>query len=292
MSSIYRRPEVKAALDRIYAEKLGQWPPPVEERYITTPFGPTHLLVNGPPDAPPLVLLPGMSVTALMWLPNIAAFSQHFRCYAVDVIGDYGRSELADPRRSIRTGGGYTLWMLDLLDGLELDQANILGASHGGYIALNLAADAPRRVARLILQAPSALTLTTSKVLPMIFRYLLFPNPANRERLITWLIGDHPAVHEAFYRQMWWGLQGRPKAAVPVLFPAARLKRITAPTLLLLGLRDPAIPAEAARRRAEKYIRHVQTVVVPDAGHALNILAPDFLEPAVVKFLQAENHDQ
>lgn len=285
MTAIYRRPEVKAALDRIYAEKLTQWPVPCQETYIDTRAGITHLLVSGPEDGFPLLLLPGLSVTALMWLPNIAALSRRYRCYAVDVIGDYGRSTPAKPRWGIRTGRGYTNWLLDLLDGLGIRQTHLLGASHGGYIAMNLAAGAPHRVARLALLAPSGLTITLRQVLPKIFRYLLFPTQANREQLIDWFIGDDPAVNAAFYDQMWWGLQGRPSVAVPILYPARKLKSITAPTLLLLGEGDPAVPYQNARRRAEKFISRAQTTVLPGVSHVLNYQAGGAVEQAVLEFL-------
>jgi pimeloyl-ACP methyl ester carboxylesterase len=290
MSSIYRRPEVQEALERIYADKLAQWPVPTQECYIETRFGPTHMLISGPADAPPLVLLPGLSVTALMWLPNIAAFSRHFRCIAVDLIGDYGRSTLSNPRRAIRTGRGYTNWLLDLLDGLGIDQTHLLAASNGGYAALNLAADAPQRVARLALLAPSGINLTAREILPRIFRYLLFPTETNRNQLIDWFIGNDPAVREAFYQQMWWGLQGLPKVAIPILFPAAKLKRITAPTLLLLGEHDPAIPAHVAQRRVEKYVPQTKTIVIPGVSHVINYQAAEVVEQAVLEFLGNAKH--
>lgn len=287
MVSIYRRPEVEEALSRIYAEKLARWPVPYQERWLDTRWGATHLLVSGPADAPALLLLPGLAVTALMWLPNIAAISRHFRCFAVDVIGDYGRSTLANPRRAIRTGRGYTHWLIDLLDGLEIAQTHLLGASNGGYAALNLAADAPQRVARLALLAPSGLNLTTREILPKIFHYLLFPNQNNRETLINWFIGDDPDVRKAFYQQMWWGLQGRPKVPVPIRFPAWKLKRISAPTLLVLGENDPAIPAAAARQRVETHLPQTETIILPGVSHVLNYQAPRVIEEAVIEFLSA-----
>jgi pimeloyl-ACP methyl ester carboxylesterase len=285
MSSIYRRPEVETALSRIYAEKLAEWPVPVQETFIETRYGSTHLLASGPEDGFPLLLLPGLAVTALMWLPNIAALSQKYRCCAVDLIGDYGRSTLANPRRAIRTGRGYTNWLLDLLDGLGIEQTHLLAASNGGYAALNLAADAPQRVARLALMAPSGVNLTIREILPKIFHYLLFPNQNNREKLIDWFIGDDPTVREAFYEQMWWGMQGLPKVAIPVLYPAFKLKRISAPTLLLLGEHDPAIPAKTAQYRVEKYIPHAKTIVIPGVSHVLNYQAAGVVEQVVLEFL-------
>jgi pimeloyl-ACP methyl ester carboxylesterase len=122
-------------------------------------------------------------------------------------------------------------------------------------------------------------------VLPRIVRYLLAPNQANRDQLIDWFIGDDPEIHAAFYQQMWWGLQGRPKVAIPILFPAFKLKRITAPTLLLLGENDAAIPAATAQRRVEKHIPQAKTNIISGVTHMINYQAAPIFERVVLDFM-------
>jgi pimeloyl-ACP methyl ester carboxylesterase len=256
-----------------------------QELHIKTRYGDTHLIASGPEDGFPLLLLPGLAVTAMMWLPNIAALSQNYRCYAVDVIGDYGKSKLSNPHKAIRTGKGYSTWLIDLLDGLRIEKTHLVAASNGGYAALNLAADAPQRIGRMALLAPSGIDLTLRKVLPKIIRYLLLPNASNRDQLIDWFIGNHPTVREDFYQQMWWGLQGLPKTAIPILFPVAKLKQITAPTLLILGENDPTMRATSAQSRIKKYVPHAQTMVIPGVSHVLNYEAADVVEKVVLRFL-------
>jgi pimeloyl-ACP methyl ester carboxylesterase len=285
MSSIYRKPEVEVALMRIYAEKLGRWPVPYQEIRIKTSYGDTYLVASGPTDGFPLLLLPGLAVTAMMWLPNIVALSQNYRCYAADVIGDFGRSKLSNPYKAIRTGKGYSAWLTDMLDGIGIERTHLLAASNGGYAALNLAVDVPQRIGRMALLAPSGIDLTLRKVLPKIIHYLLFPNSSNRDQLIEWFIGTHPTVREDFYQQMWWGLQGLPKTAIPILFPAAKLKRINIPTLFVLGENDPTMRATSAQSRIKKYVPHAQTMVIPGVSHVLNYEAADVVEKVVLRFL-------
>ena len=47
----------------------------------------THVVVSGPRDAPPLVILHGYWATLTMWTLNIADFSTDYRVYAIDVDG-------------------------------------------------------------------------------------------------------------------------------------------------------------------------------------------------------------
>ncbi|HEX3406212.1 MAG TPA: alpha/beta fold hydrolase [Caulobacteraceae bacterium] len=127
-----------------YAAALGDWPVPFEALDIETQLGPTHVIASGPPSslpgAPPLILLPSFAGTALSWRPNIAALSQRHRCYAIDVIGQPGRS-LA--RRRIEAPDDYAPWMAELLDGLGVARAVFVGCSFGGFLAARQALWAP-----------------------------------------------------------------------------------------------------------------------------------------------------
>jgi pimeloyl-ACP methyl ester carboxylesterase len=269
--SIYPNSAVQEEMIRIYDGKLASWPVPYEPLEIGTSFGSTHVIAFGRKDAPVLMLIPGLGVTSMMWLPNAVAFSRYFHCYAVDVIGDYGRSRLADPRRYPHSGRDYSCWLKEVSSELGTEKAHYLAASHGGFAAIHQAIHAPERVGKLILIAPSGLVLTLRKVLPKIFHYLIFPSDANREALVNWFLGESPAVGEAFHRQLQLGLLGRPKVPIPILISTRQLRRIEAPVMFILGERDPAVPAASASRRVAKALPQARVEVIPSAGHAMNI---------------------
>jgi hypothetical protein len=77
-----------------YDSLLASWPVVPQSVYVPTRFGRTHVLVTGPVDAPPLVLLHAVSVSSAAWFSNVGPLSKHFRVYAVDAMGDCGRSEM------------------------------------------------------------------------------------------------------------------------------------------------------------------------------------------------------
>jgi pimeloyl-ACP methyl ester carboxylesterase len=68
------------------------WPVPFENILVPTDFGSTFVRASGPKNAPPLVLLHGITATSMMWAPNVGAWSKDYRVYAVDIINDYGLS--------------------------------------------------------------------------------------------------------------------------------------------------------------------------------------------------------
>src|SRR5580692_9524168 len=75
-----------------YDAVLAEWPVAYEEIDVPTRLGSTHVVVSGPADAPPVLLLPSFAGTATVWRLNVAGLGHHFRTYAVDVIGQPGKS--------------------------------------------------------------------------------------------------------------------------------------------------------------------------------------------------------
>jgi pimeloyl-ACP methyl ester carboxylesterase len=78
------------------------WPVASEERFAPTSYGQTFVRISGPAGAPRLVLLPGAVATSLIWAPNIQALSEAYRTFAVDQIGDVGRSTCTKPVRCVK----------------------------------------------------------------------------------------------------------------------------------------------------------------------------------------------
>jgi hypothetical protein len=64
--SAFKTPEGEAAYLAAYDAALKLWPVPYDEIDIPTRFGTTHVVVSGPKDAPPLVLLHGYMATSVM----------------------------------------------------------------------------------------------------------------------------------------------------------------------------------------------------------------------------------
>lgn len=283
--SIYPSSVIKQQMMGIYEQKLNRWPVAYESIYVDTTFGKTHILASGSKESPPLVLLPGLAVTSAIWLPNIAAFSQKYRCYAVDLIGDYGKSELADPRHYPRVGRDYSTWLRQVFEELGIDQAHLLGLSHGGFAAINHAVYAPKQIRKLILLAPSGLEITLRKVLPKIFSYLFFPTDKNRRSLVEWFLENSPKMREDFLEQFDLGLQGRPKTAIPILVSGKNFRKISMPVLLLLGEKDVTTNAVRGAHRVKKFIPTARIEVLPGAGHGMNYEAPELVNRLVLDFL-------
>jgi pimeloyl-ACP methyl ester carboxylesterase len=78
--------------------------------------GETFVVVSGPQDATPLLLLHGSGANATMWRDDFASWAQHFRTYAIDIIGEPG---LSAPARPPLNSERLALWLDDVFDSQE-----------------------------------------------------------------------------------------------------------------------------------------------------------------------------
>jgi len=94
--------ETQAPFQAAYDAMLARWPGLVEAIDLRSRFGTTRVNACGPPSAPPVILLPGGGTTSTVWYANVGALSESYRVYAIDVIGDRGRTVYnGDPVRTL-----------------------------------------------------------------------------------------------------------------------------------------------------------------------------------------------
>jgi 3-oxoadipate enol-lactonase len=248
---------------------------------------PDHRL-DGPQDAPVLVLANSLGTTRRLWDSQMPAFTGEFRVLRWDHRG-HGLSPTAP--------GAYTMAMLagdllDLLDRLGIARASVCGMSLGGAVAMRLAVDAPDRVDRLVLAC------TTSR----------FGDPAVwRERAVLvrregtapvadaaigrWFTArtreEHPDVAERFHDDLLSvaaaGYAGCCDALAAWDFGDS-LGAIAAPTLVVAGAEDPVVPPADAEVTASRF-PDARLVVIPDAAHLANIDQPRAFEQTALAHL-------
>ncbi|BAP45051.1 alpha/beta hydrolase fold protein [Pseudomonas sp. StFLB209] len=109
--------------------------------------GELNYLLEGPANAPVLVLSNSLGTDLHMWDNQIAAFTEHFRVLRYDTRG-HGRSLVTEGPYSIEQNGRD---VLALLDALDIRQVYFCGLSMGGLIGQWLAINAPQRLHRVVL---------------------------------------------------------------------------------------------------------------------------------------------
>jgi pimeloyl-ACP methyl ester carboxylesterase len=287
---IFRSEEIRAKLMAIYDEALRHWPVAFETFFVTMRYGKTHVIASGDPAAPPLVMTHPAAVGSFVWSSIIAPLSQQRRVYALDTIGDFGRSELADPDRYPKKGRHYSAWLDDVYGELGITQADVVAGSMGGWIAMNHAIYAPQRVRRLVLLGPMGLPpwRATPAVLVPFAWYLMRPTPAKLERIIFRSLGEGERVNREFRLWMEVMAKGNPKTGQPIRVPSRRLRTIKAPTLVILGGKDGLVGNPIAAAKRARNIPNCEIEILPRAGHIMSVDEPEFVGERIVNFLEAE----
>jgi len=284
VTGIYGSAEGARAVEQRYREFLGRWPVPSEHLRVPTREGETFIVACGPKDAPPLLLLHGSSSNTAMWLADVAAWSRHFRVYAVDLLGEPG---LSAPSRPALASEAHALWLDDVLAALAVQRTSIVGVSLGGWLAIDYATRRPERVDRLALLCPGGVGRQKWGVLVMAVLLMPFGQWGQRTTMKL-AIGSASAaemppafaeflllIHRHF----------KPRREKLPTFDDDTLRRLTMPVLAIVGGRDTFLDSYDTRRRLEHAAPHATVNLLPDAGHGLprqTAAVLDFLRSATV----------
>ncbi len=258
-----------------------------------------HCLISG--TGPALLLIHGLLGTASAWRATMERLALGSTVYAPDALG-IGESDRV-PNLDVSLAATADR-LVTLLDAQGIEQADIVGTSHGGAVALMLAARHPDRVRSLTLHAPAN---PFSDVADPLIRFY-------RTALGRWFAGRIPAVPAGMQslalgrmygdasRVRTGSLNGyiaslrvpgtisyvlsildrweRDMAELRAVLPKLR----SVPALLLWGDRDRAVSLKSGERLAE-YFDRAAMVVIPGAGHLPHEEFPGAFAGAVNGFL-------
>jgi len=270
MNTIYKSEEGRRLVESRYRDLLTRWPVPAEQRSISTSFGDTFVVACGMPSMPAVVLLQGSGANAAMWLSDVATLTASHRVYCVDVIGEPGFSAPSRPRLDATT---YASWLREVLDGLGLARASVVGVSLGGWLALALATAEPQRVDRLVLVSTSGIGRAKVRFFVKTLVLMLMGSWGRRKALML-AVGPMRGKPDATALEI-----GRFAALISVhskhrrervpLFTDESLGRLTMPVLAIVGAQDALLDSEGTRRRMQTHVAQATVRMLPDAGHVI-----------------------
>jgi pimeloyl-ACP methyl ester carboxylesterase len=215
-------------------------------------------------DRLPIVVLHG-------WGASGAAVGSILNCVAADrraVAPDLPGFGASDPPPVAWGSAEYAELVRTFLKQLGIERASFIGHSHGGRVAIRLAATAPELVERLVLVDSAGIRPwrgPTYHARVMAFktaRRLLQSGPLRGSGAVQEWLGER--FGSADYRQA-----GTMRGTLVRLVNEdlrAFLPRVGAPTLLIWGERDDQTPL-ADGRLIERLIPDAGLVVFPGAGH-------------------------
>lgn len=256
-----------------------------------------HIELAG--SGPPLLLLHGFTGAASAWEAHIPALARRRRVIAPDLLGHGASAAPADPERYRMERCVADLLLL--LDVLGAPRADVLGYSMGGRVALSLAAAAPERVGRLVLESASPGLADRLDRASRAASDDALADSIEREGLETFvarwetlpLFASQAGLPEerraalraqrlrASPRGLANSLRGMGTGQMAPLWE--RLPGLATPALLLAGALDTKYCA-LARQMAARWPA-ARLAIVPDAGHTVHLERPEAFREAVLSFL-------
>ncbi|WP_328448763.1 MULTISPECIES: alpha/beta fold hydrolase [unclassified Amycolatopsis] len=262
--TIYKSEVGARLLRERYLGVLEEWPVPHERVRVPTPEGATFVLVSGPAEAPPLVLLHGSGSNSGEWAPRMPALAGRFRVYAVDVVGEPGLSaETRPPIGSDR----YAAWLDTVLDHFGVASAAFLTSSLGGWLGLDYATRRPGRVTALALRSPIGLGPMKKGFLVKAVLWALL-GERGRRKSVAGVLGDAKSP-EVLEHQLLVSANYRYRTGPFPAFDDATLARLTMPVYAVAGTDDVMVDSATTKRRLETFAPDAVADLVPGTGHYL-----------------------
>ena len=285
LMSIYRSSTGRQTLEEVYTAAVEELEVEVDERFVETRHGETHVLLAGPENGTPIFVFHGGNTTnplTLAWYSNLA---EEYRLIAPDTIGQpgYSAETRVDPR-----GDGYGKWVVDLLDAFDVQSAPMIGTSYGGGIILRTAALSPEKIDSAALVVPAG--FGTGSFIPMMkvglpaILYRFFGFEWLLDQTLTAMITPpepDPIVRETIAASLRYVKLERefPEAT------ADELDGFTAPVALFVAENDPFFPPETIVPRASSRLPNLsKTGILDREKHILSLKAQETVTSSLFEF--------
>lgn len=241
----------------------------------------THVRIDGPVAATPLVLLHSLGTSAEVWDAQARALAGPFRVYRPDFRGHGLSADATAPYEIADLAGD----VLAVMDALHVDAAHVAGMSVGGMVAQALAHLAPARVLSLVL-------VDTAMVIPPAQAWLDRAAlvrahgmgaiaDAVMARWVTPVFAADPSAQGL--RTMLLRTPAEGYAQLAEAIGRADLTEqtgaLTVSTTVIVGELDEATPVASARALATA-LRGALSIL-PDAAHIPTIEVPDAVTAAM-----------
>lgn len=262
---------------------------PTTPLYLDRPGGRIAYDVRG--DGPPVVCVPGMGeLRASYRFLAPALVEAGYRAITMDLRG-HGESDATFDAYDDVAAGSDVVALLETLD----EPAVVVGNSMGAGAAAWAAAEAPGRVAGLILMGPFVRQVPVGKLMELMFRVAM-ARPWARAAWLAWyptlFPGRKPEDFAEHRDRIARNLKepGRTKAFAATTRTShapvdARLHEVSAPTLVVMGTADPDFPDPAAEAAVVAERLNGEVMMVPNAGHYPQVEYPEVVSPAVAEFV-------
>lgn len=265
-ASVYKSEEGRRLVLELYDELLLVAGFEYVEQYVPTTYGETYVLEAGTKDMPPLFLFHGTAVNSASWFADMKELTQHFRVFAVDLIGEAGHS--AQTRPPMKTND-HANWVKEIFAGLGIEKASVMGNSLGGWVCLKFASVFPEKVDKVVLLATAGIVPVSSLfTVRLILNSLRGYKGAEMIRQLVFGKGELPRELQEMlaYMNFITGYYVPNTVQIPVL-SNAEIRRLTMPVYYLAGESNQIFHSTRCAERLKKLLPNAMVHIMKSTGH-------------------------
>jgi 4,5:9,10-diseco-3-hydroxy-5,9,17-trioxoandrosta-1(10),2-diene-4-oate hydrolase len=254
-------------------------------------------------ESTPLLLIHGFGEFLEVWWLNIEPLSEHYRVYAIDMLG-HG---LSDKPVNNYTLPSTTSFISDFMQTLGIESAHLIGHSLGGVVCLDMAIKFPEKIGKVILSDCGGL----SGRVPFLYKLCLIPilgeaimkptlKPSIRYGMKRRFHNPEVVTDEMVDKDYEYIRMPQAKRAMldivrtnidfhglrPDAVIIDRLHLVREPTLFIHGEQDTVIPL-ADVQKAYKLMPDARLKVMNECGHCPHIEKAAEFNQAVIEFLKS-----
>ena len=263
-----------------------------------------HVLAKG--NGVPIILIHGFTSNLYTWRFNVDDLAKNFSVYALDLPG-FGYSAKPDKGEFDYSIEGYADFIVSFMDAMGIRKAVLVGNSMGGGVALKTCLKYPDRVDKIVLIDSMGYPSEGGHFLvfqlmgyPVIGEVLMSLNyrPVIESSMKDGVYYDNSFVTDDVIDSYFnvYKTENARKTPLWVMrsfseklpFEEGEIEKVKVPTLIIWGVEDNLISAEAADLFAED-IADSKAIVLPEAGHMPHEEKADVVNDLISDFVKYGN---
>lgn len=256
----------------------------ITQRKVKTGNYETYIHEGGVGNSEVVILIhgsgPGANAKA-NWQLVLEDYAKDFHVVALDLVG-FGDTDHPEvyPENGVQWMSMRVKQVLDLMDALTIEKANLIGNSLGGVVSMYLNMQAPERFNKIVLMGAGVLLKEPTPELLKLANFHLDPTKENLRNLLSWFVYDlermQPFVDQVVEAR--FEMFQRPEILrsyrenftksnlTEMLIPQTALERMQNEFLLIHGHFDRFVPLQSSLYALD-YLPNAELRVFKKCGH-------------------------
>lgn len=277
-------------MNKFYDKSLESLQISYKEKYITSSYGKTHILIVGDENKTPIFTIHGGNGISPLNIQLFLPLLKHYCIISPDVIGMPGKSEAY--RNLNSNSDDYGLWLCEILDKLEIKKISFVVSSYSSAMMLSLAKVSPNRIDKAALVVPSG--LTHGPILPIIkktaipfMKYYFLQTENSLNKIMDIMASENDNIWREFFDLMMssYKMEMRP----PKEFKENELKGFNSPIIIFASNDDLFFPANKVFPKAEEIFKIKPQTYLIEGKHLPSKTTMAYVCDKIAEFFEKNN---